>query len=165
MGALTVTTVQRGTFGNLRWRSVNIQFSTSYATGGDTGLTAAVLGLDRVLLATFDQPAGYTLHYNYTNGNVFARRSAVHGHVIHFQTGAAANAVTMATNNLRNAGAAQSVATVADATGEGGVVQAAQIALAEPAATTDLSTTVVTTGNTDAGGAAATSVRVLVIGY
>ena len=106
MGALTLTTVSRGVMGNLRWATVNVGFSTSYATGGDTGMTAAALGMDSVELVQFDQPAGFTVNYNYTNGQVLARRTAVHDHVLHFQTAAAANATTAAANQLRTAAAA-----------------------------------------------------------
>lgn len=49
---------------------------------------------------------------------------AAHRHVLHFQTSAAANAVTAAANALRTAAAAFDVAGVADSTGEGGVVDA-----------------------------------------
>lgn len=47
---------------------------------------------------------------------------AAHRHVLHFQTGAAANAVTAATDQLRTAAAAFDVAGVANSAGEGGVV-------------------------------------------
>ena len=157
MGALTITVQQRHVLGSVRYVTANVQFSTSYATGGDTGLTAAALGLDFIDLVLLDQPAGFNLAYNYANGQVLARRSAVHDHILHFQTAAAANAVTAAGNALRTAAAAFDVNGVVDATAEGGVVRAAQVALAEPAATTDLSTTVVSGGVTNA-------FRVVVIG-
>jgi hypothetical protein len=47
---------------------------------------------------------------------------AAHRHVLHFQTSAAANAVTAAANSLRTAAAAFDVAGVANSSGEGGVV-------------------------------------------
>lgn len=47
---------------------------------------------------------------------------AAHRHTMHFQTGAAANAVTADTNQLRTAAAAFDVAGVANSSGEGGVV-------------------------------------------
>ena len=53
---------------------------------------------------------------------------AVHTHVTHFQTAAAANAVTAAGNQLRTPAAAFDVAGVVDSAGEGGVVQAAAMA-------------------------------------
>lgn len=156
MGALTITTYERGVAGDLRYIVASIVFSTSYATGGDTGLTAAALGLDRIFVVNFDQPVGYTLSYNYDLGTVLAWRTAANSHVLHFQTSAAANAVTAAANQLRTAAAAFDVAGVADATGEGGVVTAAQVALAQVTATTNLSTTVVSGG--------LTAVRCVIIG-
>ncbi len=57
-------------------------------------------------------------------GQVFSGSAlAAHGHVLHFQTSAAANAVTAAANQLRTAAAAFDVASVANASGEGGIVQ------------------------------------------
>ena len=53
---------------------------------------------------------------------------AAHTHVLHFQTSAAANAVTAAANQLRTAAAAFDIAGVVDSAGEGGVVQAAATA-------------------------------------
>lgn len=47
---------------------------------------------------------------------------AAHRHVLHFQTSAAANAVTAAANSLRTAAAAFDVAGVANSSGEGGIV-------------------------------------------
>lgn len=47
---------------------------------------------------------------------------AAHRHTVHFQTAAAANAVTAAANQLRTAAAAFDVVGVADSAGEGGVV-------------------------------------------
>lgn len=150
MGALVLTINEQGVAGNMRWTSLNVGFSTSYATGGDTGLTAAALGWDSIFLVKLDQPAGFTISYNYANGNVLAFRTAIHTHVAHFQTAVAANAVTAAANQLRTAAAAFDVAGVVDSTGEGGVVQAAQLAMAQPAATTNLSATVVSAGVTNA---------------
>lgn len=157
MGALTITVLNRGVFGNIRWVSANVGFSTSYATGGDTGLTAAALGLDSIHVVNFDQPSGFEVSYNYSNGQVLARRSAVHDHNVRFQTAAAANAVTAAANQLRTAAAAFTVTGVVDETGEGGVVRAAQVALAEPAATTSLQAVAVSAGVTNA-------VRAFIIG-
>lgn len=162
MGALTITVQQRHVLGSVRYLTANVQFSTSYATGGDTGLTAAALGLDFIDLVQFDQPAGFTLAYDYSNGNVLARRSAVHDHALHFNNAdvldAAGPRVNIGTNLMgANTGADIAVAGVADTTGVGGIVRAAQVALAEPAATTNLSTTVVSAGVTNA-------FRVVVIG-
>ena len=155
MGALTLTPVSRGVMGNLRWVTVNVGFSTSYATGGDTGMTAAALGMDSVELVQFDQPAGFTVNYNYSNGQVLARRTAIHNHTLHFNQADVVDGATTTVNvgtNLMgaNTGVDIVVAGVADATGAGGIIQAAQAALAEPAATTNLSATVVSAGVTNA---------------
>lgn len=162
MGALTFTVNERGVLGNLRWLSVDVGFSTSYATGGDTGMTAAALGWDRIILVLFDQPAGFTVSYDYSNGQVLARRSAIHTHALHFNNAdvvdAAGPRVNVGANLMgANTGADIAVAGVADTTGVGGIVQIAQAALAQPAATTNLSATVVSAGVTNA-------VRALVFG-
>lgn len=72
MGALTVTTADRGVLGNHRWVRGTFTFSTSYATGGDTGLTAAALGMDIIDNMDISQQADYTLEYVYASGNVLA---------------------------------------------------------------------------------------------
>jgi hypothetical protein len=72
MGALTVTVSDRGVMGNKRWVRGTIDFSTSYATGGDTGLTATALGMDSIEHMDISQQADYTLEYVYASGNVLA---------------------------------------------------------------------------------------------
>lgn len=67
----------------------------------------------------------------------WAPRSA-HSHTLHFQTSAAANAVTAAANALRTAAAAFDVAGVANSSGEGGIVTAAAGAGDEAATDTDV---------------------------
>lgn len=61
-----------------------------------------------------------------------------HTHTLHFQTSAAANAVTAATNSLRTAAAAFDVAGVANSSGEGGVVSVAAAAGGEVASDVDV---------------------------
>ena len=143
--ALTISVNERGVMGNLRWVSAQITFDTTYPTGGETGLTAASLGLDAVLLINFDQPAGITLEYNYSNGQVLAYRSAVHTHALHLNhadvVDGATTRVNAGTNLLgANTGSDIAVAGVAATTGVGGIVQAAQGALGEVSNTVDLST-------------------------
>lgn len=94
MGALTVAVEKRGGIGDLRYLWANVTFSTSYATGGDTGLTPAALGWDRVLLTLFDQPAGLKLAYNYTNGQVLAYRVGAYTHASTAVDAHAGSAVT-----------------------------------------------------------------------
>ena len=69
MGALTITVNNRGVMGDLKYAEVSATFSTSYATGGDTGLTAAALGWDSVLVGivtSYDD--GFTFAYNVSTG-------------------------------------------------------------------------------------------------
>ena len=158
MGALTINVRERGVAGNQKWAAVDAQFSTSYATGGDTGMTRAALGFDSILFVQCDQPAGYQINYDFTNGTLLARYSS---HLLRFQTVAAANAVTAAADSLRTPAAAFTVAGRATNTGEGGIVDSAG---AQVAATTDLSTTAVSTGLVDENGAARNAIRCMVWG-
>lgn len=57
-----------------------------------------------------------------SNNAAATASQATHSHTLHFQTSAAANAVTAAANALRTPAAAFDVAGVADSLGEGGVV-------------------------------------------
>lgn len=63
-----------------------------------------------------------------------------HTHTLHFQTSAAANAVTAAANALRTSAAAFDVAGVANSSGEGGVVNATAIPGGEVAADVNVGT-------------------------
>lgn len=72
MGALTVVVSDTWVEGNKRHVRGNVTFSTSYATGGDTGLTAAVLGLDFVDHMDIETVSDYLLEYVYASGNVLA---------------------------------------------------------------------------------------------
>ena len=129
--------------GSRRASQGTITFDSSYATGGES-LTAANIGLGVIDRIEFNQGEdGYTFKYDYTNSKVMAFRTATHTHVLHFQTTAAANAVTAAANSLRTAAAAFDVAGVADSTGEGGIVNAAAAAEAEVGSAVDLSAVVV----------------------
>ena len=75
MGALTITTNRRGIMGDLKYAEISATFSSSYATGGDTGLTAAALGWDRVLVGIVtSQDNGYTFRYDATNNTILAYR-------------------------------------------------------------------------------------------
>ena len=70
MGALTVTTSDRGVNGNKRWVRGSVAFSSSYATGGDTGLTAAALGLDAIEHMEINGKGAYNLEYVNASGNL-----------------------------------------------------------------------------------------------
>ena len=71
MGALSLVVNNRGVMGDLRYAEVSATFSSSYATGGDTGLTAAALGWDSVLVGiATSQDAGYHYEYIMASGNM-----------------------------------------------------------------------------------------------
>ena len=124
----------------------------TYPSGGVPLPTFASFGLVRnlnyILISGNDSASGVFWKYDKTNQKLRAYRTpgftpagtnatvtgtvaaptftgaalAAHRHTIHFQTSAAANAVTAAANSLRTAAAAFDVVGVADSTGEGGVV-------------------------------------------
>ena len=73
MGAITgITVAERWVTGNKRHVRGTFTFSTSYATGGDTGLTPAALGIDSIDQMDFTLEVGLTLDYVYASGNVIA---------------------------------------------------------------------------------------------
>ena len=123
MGALTVVVNNRGVAGDLWYAEVSATFSTSYATGGDTGLTAAALGWDRVLVGMVTSlDDGFTYAYNVSTGVLQA-----------FRIDIAADAGT--------AGANDTIMATASVIGISGTGVAFQQALGEVANATDLSTT------------------------
>ena len=73
MGALTIAINSRGVMGDLKYAEVTATFSSSYATSGDTGLTAAALGWDRVVAGVVtSHDDGFTFVYNVSSGNLLA---------------------------------------------------------------------------------------------
>tara|TARA_Y100000310_G_scaffold341791_1_gene442159 strand:+ start:6840 stop:7247 length:408 start_codon:yes stop_codon:yes gene_type:complete len=73
MGALTLTVQERGVAGDLRYAIVDAAFSSSYATGGDTGLTAAAMGWTTMVTGVITtQEDGFTFAYNISSGTVLA---------------------------------------------------------------------------------------------
>lgn len=133
--ALTVTIKSTDVFGNKRVHIVEIGFDDSYPTGGEP-LTARSLGMSAVDFALFEPSAGYTFEYDHTNEKIKAYRSASHAHDLVFKANAAANAVTMAANSLRNATGGD--LTVVGGGADGGIAVIAQAALAEVTAAVDL---------------------------
>lgn len=116
----------------------------TYPTGG-IPLTKAKLGcptnLDSLVIMDDGNGDGFIYKFDKSNSKIRIYQSAgftpagtnqaltftgsalaAHRHVLHFQTSAAANAVTAAANSLRTAAAAFDVAGVANSSGEGGVV-------------------------------------------
>ena len=132
-----------GSWGQLRYKIWDVTFDNSYPTGGEL-VDAAQVGLQNIVgaccVGAADiASAGVVPFFKPSTGRILATRTGAHSHVLHFQTAAAANAVTAAANQLRTAAAAFDVAGVPDSTGEGGVVNAAQVAMTEVANATDLS--------------------------
>lgn len=124
--------------GNRRQTSGTGNLGT-YATNGVT-VSAATVGLGVINSLVIDPAGGYTFEYVASTGKVKAYYGlSSHTHTLHFQTSAAANAVTAAANSLRTAAAAFDVAGVANTSGEGGVVAVSSAAGSEVATTTDLS--------------------------
>ena len=145
--ALSISNKKTSVFGNKRISKFDVAFGASYPTGGEA-LSLSTIGLNEVDIVMISQKSGYVLEYDYTNNKVLAYRSPSHSHDLVFKANAAANAVTMAANSLRNASAGD--LTVAGGGADGGISNSAQLALAEVANATDLS--------------ALTGVRVLAIG-
>ena len=122
MGALTLTVQERGVAGNLRYAVVDAAFSASYATGGDTGLTAAVLGWSELVAGIVaSQDDGFTYAYDRTNGTLLA-----------YQIGVADQGAATANNTIVKG------ASVLEIAGTGLTFQQA---LAQVTSGTDLSTT------------------------
>jgi hypothetical protein len=146
---LTLTKIDEDVWGRTLVKVYNIKLDNSYATNGyksSLGFNAHAFGLSAILgmhLIGLDAAtSGVCLvSFDYTNIALMAFRTgtatpagtvaaptftgdalAAHRHVLHFQTSAAANAVTAAANALRTAAAAFDVAGVANSSGEGGVV-------------------------------------------
>ena len=113
--------------GDMRYVQGTIAFSSSYATGGDTGLTAAILGWDPVALCILEPEGGYNMEYVAASGNVIAY--GVHTHALHINDDDVADGATTRINagtNLLGANLGSSadiaVAGVAGTTGAGGIV-------------------------------------------
>ena len=123
MGALTLAVNNRGIMGDLKYAEVSATFSTSYATSGDTGLTASYLGWDNVFAGIItSQDDGFTFQYNNTSGTILA-----------FRWGLAADSGT--------SGANDTIIATTSVLGISGTGTAFQVALSQVTATTDLSTT------------------------
>jgi len=99
-----------------------------------TGITGMFRSAPTVILGAVSS-LGYLVAWDTTSKAIKAfYPMPAHTHTLHFATTAAANAVTAAANALRTGAAAFDVAGVANASGEGGVVNATAIPGAEVAA-------------------------------
>jgi hypothetical protein len=75
MGALTIAINNRGIMGDLKYAEVTATFSSSYATSGDTGLTATALGWDSMVAGIVtSHDDGFTFAYNISSGTVLVYR-------------------------------------------------------------------------------------------
>ena len=69
--ALTVDNAVKTVFGNKRVRVHDVDFDSSYPTGGES-LTASDLGLNKVEFLIAESKSGYTFEYDYTNSKLLA---------------------------------------------------------------------------------------------
>lgn len=69
--ALTNTFINRVKFGNKRVHTLDIDFDSSYPTGGES-LTASDLGLHKVELLLASPKTGFSFEYDYTNSKLKA---------------------------------------------------------------------------------------------
>lgn len=74
--AVTVTALERGTFGNMVAFLGTIDFDTSYPTGGEP-LSAAELGFQSIKFIIFEPTGGLVFKYDRTNGKVLAYAQGV----------------------------------------------------------------------------------------
>ena len=96
MGAVTVANVKHSVFGDRRFVTADVTFSTSYATGGDTGLLT-LLGLKATDWLKVENKSGLMFEWDETNELLLAL----------FPTGGGgALPTTLATAGLEAGGAA-----------------------------------------------------------
>ncbi len=158
--ALTITEKNRSVFGNKKIVIADIDFDTSYPTGGE-GLTAANLGLTGVDFLQVSGKNGYIFEYDYSNAKLLAYTptivGAAHTHDFRIIGGTAAagtDTLNVKALVLGKEEAADKVVAGADEATKGGVVASGAIVAAaatEVADTTNLS--------------AVTGVRVMCIGW
>lgn len=127
----------------------------TYTTGGEAlDLRPWLKEIDHVEVIGAEDVIGSAVYQiddtNFPTGQctVIATRQGVHTHALHLNEGdqadGAGTRVNAAANRLgANTGADIAVAGVVDTTGVGGIVQAAQSALAQVTAAVDLSTTII----------------------
>jgi len=99
-----------------------IDFGSSYPTGGEdaTSITGKFRNCLRVIC---DQKGGYLFEFDKTNSKIkvlYPTNPPAHAHDLVFKANATTNAVTVSTNSLRNASAAD--VTVAGAGADGGIM-------------------------------------------
>lgn len=91
-------------------------------TGGGDPISAYELGLGEIMCIPSTTASGYLFEFIHSTGRMktyYATNPTAHAHDLVFKANAAANAVTMAANSLRNASAGD--LTVAGAGADGGI--------------------------------------------
>jgi hypothetical protein len=74
-GAVTVSNIEHGSFGNKKAIFCDVTMDNSYAFGGET-LAAATIGMSKIEKAIIESTNGYTFEYDYTNGTIMAYAKA-----------------------------------------------------------------------------------------
>lgn len=125
-----------GSPGGIRMNLVKIVFGDGALTYPAAGVPLPAFSkfgfmreLESLMLTDKNDAVGLDWKYDHDNKKLRAWQTAAsastaHTHTLHFQTAAAANAVTAAANALRTPAAAFDVAGVVDSAGEGGIVNA-----------------------------------------
>ena len=142
---VTLTKIKKQRVGLMRESLYKVAFGDGAKTVPTNGVPLPVLGQFGLKRVDFHQLApvtinGYHYLYDEVNHSIRIFESAAHAHNLMFKANAAANAVTMAANSLRNASAGD--LTVAGGGADGGIMLVAAGPLTEvptshaPAATT-----------------------------
>lgn len=119
--ALTTTFVRRSVFGNRRVTVADVDFDSSYPTGGES-LTATNLGMSVLDLVLVSNKGGLIFEYDYTNSKLLAKHptggaasTGLAAPTVAVPSGATAVTSTAAQPNLtETAGIAAEVGNTAD---------------------------------------------------
>ena len=131
---VTLTKIKKQRVGLMRESLYKVAFGDGAKTVPTNGVPLPVLGLFGLKRVDFHQLApvtinGYHYRYDEVNHSIRIFESAAHAHNLMFKANAAANAVTMAANSLRNASAGD--LTVAGGGADGGIMLVAAGPLTE----------------------------------
>jgi len=131
---VTLTKIKKQRVGLMRESLYKVAFGDGAKTVPTNGVPLPVLGLFGLKRVDFHQLApvtvnGYQYRYDEVNHSLRIFESATHAHNLVFKANAAANAVTMAANSLRNASA--SALTVVGGGADGGIMLVAAGPLTE----------------------------------
>ena len=131
---VTLTKIKKQRVGLMRESLYKVAFGDGAKTVPANGVPLPVLGLFGLKRVDFHQLApvtvnGYCYRYDEVNHSIHIFESATHAHNLVFKANAAANAVTMAANSLRNASAGD--LTVVGGGSDGGIMLVAAKPLTE----------------------------------